>query len=201
MWLKKEVSENLVGYHDRVRQTIGNLDTLVVDVLARGATLVIALLVAPWSLTHVTGTGSDQLQAIARGAFYVSLAAVAAASYVTFAVSLYADLLKRAVHVGNRLEQVLFDKPSEQGLTTVLDGNFFAAGKAGRYLYLLFAIMLYIGAAGASYVYDTWADKPVITPCTLAIGYAGLIIFIVCVVVCSWYLPIKNSTQSTADNG
>jgi len=168
MWLKdNEHLEDLVRYHDRVRQTIGNLDTLVVDVLARGATLVIALLVAPWSLIHLTSTGTQEqlaaMAAISRGAFWVSVAAVAAAAYVTFAVSLYADLLKRAVHVGARLEQSLFDKPAEQGLTTVLDGNFFAAGKVGRILYLLFAIMLYAGAAGASYVYDTWADKPVIT--------------------------------------
>jgi hypothetical protein len=49
----------LTSYYDRVRQTIASFDSLVVDILAKGATLVIAILIGPWSLLHFSSGELD----------------------------------------------------------------------------------------------------------------------------------------------
>jgi hypothetical protein len=109
MLLKQGVVDMDLQYYDGVRQTIGNLDSLVVEILAKGATLVIAILVTPFSLVHLTGGASGS--PIPMRVFWVSLAAIPATAYVIFAVSLYSDLLKRAVHLGTQLDRDLFEKP------------------------------------------------------------------------------------------
>jgi hypothetical protein len=65
----------LIRYYDRVRQTVGNFDSLVVDILAKGATVVIAILVLPLSLLHFSGGQGDkeQIQSVYRLVSWISM--------------------------------------------------------------------------------------------------------------------------------
>lgn len=181
----------LMSYYDRVRQTIGSFDSLVVDILAKGATLVIAILVGPWSLLHFSsgGVNSTEIESIFQWVSWVSIAAVFASAYVTFTVSLYADLLKRSVELGAALETDLFDRPGERGLTTILDRSPLAGGKGGRFLYAFFAFALYGATAVTSVIYFRLAGRSI---CFLLIpGAVYLAIFFALMswIIWSWTRP------------
>jgi hypothetical protein len=94
-----------MSYYDRVRQTIASFDSLVVDILAKGATLVIAILIGPWSLLHFSSGGLNltEVESIFKWVSWVSIAAVFASAYITFTVSLYADLLRGSAGLGAKL--------------------------------------------------------------------------------------------------
>src|SRR5690242_2911070 len=181
----------LMSYYDRVRQTIASFDSLVVDILAKGATLVIAILIGPWSLLHFSSGGLNltEVESIFKWVSWVSIAAVFASAYVTFTVSLYADLLKRSVELGAALETDLFEKPIERGLTTILDKSPLAGGRAGRLLYAIFAFALYLGTALTSVIYFWLAGR---TTCFLVIpSVVYLVIFLALVswIIWSWTRP------------
>jgi len=183
--------DSLLRYYDRVRQTIASLDSLVVDILAKGATLIIAILIGPWSLLHFSsgGLNSTEVQSIFKWVSWVSIAAVFASAYVTFTVSLYADLLRRSVELGTALETDIFDKPGERGLTTILDRNPLAGGKGGRVLYAIFAFALYLGTAITSVIYFLLAGRSI---CFLVIpGAAYLLMFLALLswIIWSWTRP------------
>lgn len=180
-----------IRYHDRVRQTIASFDTLVVDILAKGATLVIAILIGPWSLLHFSNGAltSTEVESIFKWVSWVSIAAVFASAYVTFAVSLYADLLKRSVELGTRLEAELFENPAEGGLTTILDESLLAAGRGGQYLYAGFAFVLYIGTAITSMIYVWLAGRSIRSLASLVVVYGVVLVALIAWVIWSWTRP------------
>jgi hypothetical protein len=144
----------LLRYHDRIRQSIAAFDGLVVDILSKGATLVIAILIVPWSLLHFSsGLKGVETVSVFTWLSYVSIAAVLASAYITFAVSLYADLLLRSVHLGIKIESDFLKDSNQRGLTTILDQSALAGGRNGKYLYGAFAILLYVATAAVSLIY------------------------------------------------
>jgi len=154
----KQDKGNLLQYYQTVRQAISGFDTLVTNSLTRGATATFAILAATLAIIKTEEkTGRFDWQSV----FLLSLFAVAAALYVLTAVTLYADLLKRAVTLGKKLENEIFDAPNDELLTTHLDEHPLAGGKFGTILYLFMAIILYVGAASFStFFFCKWQGTP-----------------------------------------
>lgn len=170
--------EKVLPYYDRVRETISNFDNLVVDLLAKGATLVIAILIAPGSFLKFDLGQPGVSTLAAKVMFYASVAAVLAAGYVILAVSLYADLLKRSVKVADELEDRLFSQTPEVCLTKALEKNPLAGGRGGRWLYLALAGLLYAGAAFMSYEYFELVKRSFCGTITLIVLYVLLALLI-----------------------
>lgn len=143
----KPNKEKLLPYYQTVRQTIQGLDSLITDILTKGATATVAIVVGPIAIFK-TPQGDVNWQIV----FFTSLFGVLAALYVLTAVALYADLLRRAVKVGTGLEEDIFNDNKDLYLTGVLEHNPFAGGKLGTVLYLGLVIVLYLAAG----LFSTW---------------------------------------------
>jgi hypothetical protein len=182
-------NELLLGYYDRVRETIAGFDIIVVDVLTRGATIVLAVLVAPWSIFKgepapstasvsgsVTGAATTAMTNW-KALFLISLFALFAAAYIVVAVALYADLLSKAVAVGTKLERdSLTVVPKGCKLSVELEKNPLAGGRGGTFLYLIFASVLYLGTAATSaFYFSEWYNST----CIGWIAWAGMMIVLV----------------------
>lgn len=147
----KDNKDKFLPYYSIVRDSIRGFDTLIVDILTKGATATVALLVGP--LAIFKPEENDDWSTV----FFVSIFAVLAALYILTAVALYSDLLRRAVEVGKKLERDIFEGDESFFLTAALDKNPLAGGKSGRNFYLFMMVVLYLGVtAGCTYYLWRW---------------------------------------------
>ncbi len=162
----KPDGEKLLRHEEYVRHAIANFDGLMVDILQRGATLIIAILAGSWALFMRNATSVDVLTkpdhvVVLWLLFAIACASVLASIYIWFGVWLYSALLHHAVQLSKKIEQTIFACPREHGLSTSLDRNVnLAAGRWGPFFYRLFAFALYIVTVAVATVYlsllQTW---------------------------------------------
>jgi hypothetical protein len=153
----------LVRYHATVRETIDRLDSLIADILFKGAAGVILILVGPWwAFGSATG---NQAKLVADWfgllLFLSSTFAIFIAVYTFLAVELYSHLLASAVTVGKAVESAIFKDDTECWLTTEMDKHLLAGGNWGGILYIVLPIVLYFGAVAGSFLYLLlWLASP-----------------------------------------
>ena len=75
------------------------------EILTKGATATVGILVGPLAIFKPAEKPGDWLMV-----FYISIFAFFAALYVLTAVALYSDLLRKAVLVGKKVEQEMFEQ-------------------------------------------------------------------------------------------
>jgi hypothetical protein len=162
--------KDLLPYYGTVRDTIKGLDTLITDILTKGATATVAILVGPLAIFKT----NNEIQW--KIVFFTSIFALLAAVYVLIAVALYSDLLRKAVVVSEKLEKGIFEGADRTLLTTALDQNPLAGGKAGTVLYLGLVVCLYF----ASDLFSTWYFSQWNSHDSILVWYfAGLLILLV----------------------
>lgn len=155
----KPDGDKLLPHEEYVRHAIANFDSLMVDILQRGATLIIALLAGSWALFLRDAKTVDVLTkpdhvVVLWLLFSIACASVLASIYIWFGVWLYSALLHHAVELSKKIEASILACPKEHGLSVYLDRNVnLAAGRKGPFFYRLFAAGLYIVTVAVAALY------------------------------------------------